>query len=718
MIIKKLTLNNFMCYYDINSFEFSNGLNIILGHNGDGKSTIFTAFNWIFNPIFHLSLPDVFSQMKYVNILDGESFEVRVECVVEQYGEEYKISKFFTVSKKSNNSTLSSVKEEILRKNIVSGEVHTVNRSISDLSRQVFPEAFRNFSMFETETDALKIIEGKQLAELVKSFSFAKHYEKLDEVISNFAIRADKQFRRESNADASAQASIDEIDNDIKLTDEKITKLTNRISEDENGRDFYTEKINELVKNLTISEEYRKIDDQIEKLNKEIENARAEIRNRNRFTVFLFDNFNILKGFEDIMTKFSEKVDELRIQKNIVDNEERNKYAIEKLELENGSTPFPPGFPSLEILNEILRDKICKICDTPLNEKAEEYINKSIKIYEDSKKNEKELKTPIIFPNNFIDEFQILDRSFKIRPEKYSKERIIDEIKFDLKRIDDNNKIIRDNTKLVEDLDAKKVELLANTHSISENDLKNIQLNHETYSTEKSNLEIKIGENKVRLEQKQKDLEELHTKRNRTLAQFKDSNFKKSTVLLLQDFSTLAKDVKEKEYDKFLKILSDRATTYLKQINIGEITGRIELYKKNDEVKYKSINEDGSLRSTLSDSGALQISKPLSILFAIADIAAETMDNESYPMIFDAPTGRFSPDREQEFFRVLKSSKKQRIVVTLKFLDVDENHIPFIKKNEFENIVKDKAFFIKRDRPLQEDRPETINTEIEVCYPK
>ena len=76
MIINKLTLNNFMCYYNHKAFEFSNGLNIILGHNGDGKSTIFTAFNWIFNQYSELELAEVYSKKKYHEILENESFDV------------------------------------------------------------------------------------------------------------------------------------------------------------------------------------------------------------------------------------------------------------------------------------------------------------------------------------------------------------------------------------------------------------------------------------------------------------------------------------------------------------------------------------------------------------------------------------------------------------------------------------------------------------------
>jgi len=704
-----------MCYYGTKSFAFADGLNIILGHNGDGKSTIFTAFNWIFNPEFSLTLPDVYSQKKYSEILENESFEVKVECVVVQYDSEYKISKSFIVTKNGNSGNTSRIKEEVLKRDLQSGELLTDNRSISDLSRQVFPEAFRNFSMFETETDALKIIEETKLAELVKSFSDAKHYEKLDGVIAELATRADKQFRREANADEKSQNTIKEIDDEIKTVNNEMEKLIKRISEDEQGRDFYTDKISELVNNLTVSEDFKKIDDKISQLKEETDRARNELKHKNRFTDFLFDNFYILKGFDNIMSDFSKKIDDLRQKKNEVNDEELRKYAVEKLELENGATPFPPGFPKLEVLREILKAEICKICSTPLSDSAIEYINKSIKLYEDSKKQQKELKAPVIFPNSFIDEFQIIDNSHKIHSEKYSKERIAEEIEFCIKRIAECNKKIEDNKRQIEEKEAEKRDLMLKVPNLSEEELKNVRKKHDEYTGEKSTNESNIGANNARLEQKQKELKELTDKRTNTLAQFKGSNFKLQTVELLNCFSEIAKVVKEDEYEKFLKVLGERATAYLKQINVGEITGKIELYKKNEEVKYKSLNDDGSPRTKLDNSGAVQISIPLSILFAIADIAAETMDEESYPMIFDAPTGRFSPDREQEFFKVLKATKKQRIVVTLRFLGV-ENQIPFVKRDDFQHIEKDKAFFIKRVRPFESNKPETINTEIEVLH--
>ena len=50
MIIKKLTIFNFRSYYGKKEFVFSDHLNLILGSNGDGKTTFFDALNWVLTP--------------------------------------------------------------------------------------------------------------------------------------------------------------------------------------------------------------------------------------------------------------------------------------------------------------------------------------------------------------------------------------------------------------------------------------------------------------------------------------------------------------------------------------------------------------------------------------------------------------------------------------------------------------------------------------------
>ena len=48
MIIKKIEIENFRSYYKSNVFELVNSLNLIIGSNGDGKTTFYEALEWLF----------------------------------------------------------------------------------------------------------------------------------------------------------------------------------------------------------------------------------------------------------------------------------------------------------------------------------------------------------------------------------------------------------------------------------------------------------------------------------------------------------------------------------------------------------------------------------------------------------------------------------------------------------------------------------------------
>lgn len=87
MIIKEISIRNFRSYYGENKFEFSDGLTLIIGDNGDGKTTFFEALQWLFNTATENNSIHNASEMRKSKLEIGESDEVAVRMVFDHDGE-------------------------------------------------------------------------------------------------------------------------------------------------------------------------------------------------------------------------------------------------------------------------------------------------------------------------------------------------------------------------------------------------------------------------------------------------------------------------------------------------------------------------------------------------------------------------------------------------------------------------------------------------------
>ena len=87
MIIKKIEIENFRSYYKSNVFELVNGLNLIIGSNGDGKTTFYEALEWLFRTD-GTSKADtkLISKKRSEELFADESADVRVAMTYEQKG--------------------------------------------------------------------------------------------------------------------------------------------------------------------------------------------------------------------------------------------------------------------------------------------------------------------------------------------------------------------------------------------------------------------------------------------------------------------------------------------------------------------------------------------------------------------------------------------------------------------------------------------------------
>ena len=105
MIIKRLTIKNFRSYYGEQKFEFSDRLNLILGANGDGKSTLFDAIKWAFSTDgknSDMTTSSLVSQKFYSSLPPAGSGEVRVTIYMRHSNHDFILERSFLVTKEND----------------------------------------------------------------------------------------------------------------------------------------------------------------------------------------------------------------------------------------------------------------------------------------------------------------------------------------------------------------------------------------------------------------------------------------------------------------------------------------------------------------------------------------------------------------------------------------------------------------------------------------
>ena len=101
MIIKHINIKNYLSYYDDNFFEISEGLTLLLGDNGDGKTTFFDAVKWLLDTTTRIPIPELASAKAKSELTVGESMTVSVSMTFEHMGEKI-VEKSFDVKRVSD----------------------------------------------------------------------------------------------------------------------------------------------------------------------------------------------------------------------------------------------------------------------------------------------------------------------------------------------------------------------------------------------------------------------------------------------------------------------------------------------------------------------------------------------------------------------------------------------------------------------------------------
>lgn len=707
MIIKEITLVNFRSYFGINTIKFNDGLMLFIGDNGDGKTTFFEALEWLFNTSNQNIDNRLISQKKIAELQEFESDIVQVSMTFDHDGEKI-VEKSFSFKKLPNNEIKIS---DFQFKGFYDDGPQRIPIQGGVLLDRCFEAAIRKYCLFKGEENLNVFNNPEALNYLIETFSNIRQFDpyftgdNLDQGFTDFAEdQSRKAYEKAMKSDKQNSQQEKFLSSKMDSLRSSLIEIRRRLKNNRENASNYAKKLDDIERSKEASELLIDINNRLKSLNDKKANIEGCIKED--YTIKLLDEMWILCGFSPIFEEFQNKVSSFSKEKRKLEREEDVKKGKQELakEISKGIIPLSPNIPDKISMKEMIKDEFCKVCGREAKKGSDAYnfmVNKLNELIDSQKPVEKEQQIQL-FPNNYLKEIEQRSTNIEYNQDKINN--LINTIKGDIRfneiRKSELNKILES----IEIEEENKKKLLSQNDNLTEDQLKNAFENIKNWWDYRSQAEKQI----VILEKEEEDL-----KKELEATQKEYDNLAKTSVaitfskvnLAMRKIHNAFKDAKEKNTQDFLNLLEEKANQYLEKLNIDGFYGIIRIIKTADGTARIAL-QDKNDTLIASPNQALKTTMYMSVLFAVSELTALKREND-FPLIFDAPTSSFTPQKEKDFFNVISDIKKQCIIFTKSFL-TDNNAL----ENEKIDALKCTIYRMEKERPFNKLDLSTIQTKL------
>ena len=692
MLIKRLVIKNFRSYYGEKVFEFQRGLNLILGANGDGKTTFYDALDFVLTDKDHesasVSLSSCVSAKMLANLSVGEVGQVKV--VLEMVGNghhNYILEHSFCVTRNENDDL--KIDKHLHCGYTTLGNGTRKQTSVHQLlhGEALFPAMIKKYSLFKGEK-ALNIFEDKStLKNLIDLFSDIKDLGPYKEFLSfaeessnNAVVAAQKKNKQSSQKANSLLREQEELDRKLKAYYTRLDELRSTYSDNNN-------KINNIESDINTIELVHNMQEAISSLQNDVVRLRSDL-NEN-YSFYLLDNLWILDGFSPILNEFAEKMTNFSNQKVGLESLEKERFLRSKIQKEEEAksiekikdklSKLPWYIPDVNTMKSMLAQERCLVCGTVAKKGSDAYNHIAEHLKEALDYIAGESKTEAAKEEKYVPVFHLknIELIHQMSIELFNYGIRIAEISHNIEKLQKHNDAVyTDIQSKLGVIDSKKSEIAKIlAQSGSGKDIGDMadnwtNIKHWFQCKEDAGSEIQKLTTKTI-----PDLKASIKKNTEDYRKCLGTGSAQEFLSINQFFTTFTaalNQAEESTLDEFMQQLAETANRYLDMLNIDDFTGTVHIYKdiRDNSVKVSLVDKTGKIIDNPNTS--LDTTMHLSVLFAISELTKDNLDNE-YPMILDAPTSSFDEGKDKTFYQVMNERlNKQCIIVTKSYLYKDE----------------------------------------------
>ena len=717
MVLKKLIIENFRSYYGKKEFLFGPRLNLILGSNGDGKSTLFEAINWA---LTHKEtdrdrLPSLKSLVsaKFFALLPTRNPQpVRVTLeLFNSNGQLRRIVREFFVEKREDGSM--AIANHAHRGYRIAGGTAKPAISVTDILEKeaVFPARVKKFSILQGE-EQLNIFEDPTvLAELINMYSSIKDLSPYIDLAQHVLEKGTRAKANSADKKATESASAKTLSSEINRLRTEERRISTALQENRITLQEKKEKIQGISGDYAIVKLVREKQDEINKT-EELIKARQDDINED-YSVRLLDELWILNGFAPIAEEFAHKMEAFENRVQEIRDEHNRKigevYAQRKMLQEakdrlKESIDAMPGFmPEIETMRQMLTEHRCKYCGTeaPEGSTAFEHIKNRLDEFENKlKESLEEIKVddmPTLELGDNVKHIASMSRAIcrSLEVTDYASR-----IAYAFKHNEDIKATIQKARARIDALNDQIVNELANSSTGKDlmqyvDNTEEINKWYEDYGRAESIITAYSS----RLPGIRKELREKQDKYDKMISNDKNKRYMDVYKLALL-FSRSLDALEERTYESFLTEISNRANEYMRKITVDDFRGIITMEQSTNSKKHGAVDvllkdNRGVLITTPNKS--LFTTKCISVILALADFNQQRQGGNGYPLILDAPTSSFDAGKDKSFYQSLNSLTSQCIIVTKSFLFKDEETKQFVIDQAALNNIESPVYRIKKN---------------------